>query len=567
MINRIWIAMIWIAIAAGAAPAATYFVATDGNNNNPGSTGQPWRTVTHGVSQLSAGDTLVIRDGVYLDQLYVTTSGTAANRITIRAENDGQVIIDGEDARRPARINGSHITVEGIVFMNSSGHVVNISGRHNILRRCSAYWGPDQGNPGNGIGVGGFHNLVEDCVVGGVTNHGLISHSNVGDRRYNTFRRCFSVGSNFPGGQDRERFPPGDDRLGFTNLNIYGVSNCIVENCITWGGVRSNGASIHSATFRPGYMCRDNRVLGSIFLNSPMGGLITGYGYKNSDNHFEHCVVQGNRQGIRQLHNDDPDNGNDTWKNITVIGNEIGVTASSGNTSRFVNLAVHNNGRGFSGSDPYLLEYSNSHGNPVDPWPGARGEGNISVDPGFRGLVVPSTSPLSEAGKDGDDIGATIYYRYVDGELTDEPLWPWPMQDRIKTELGIDLMAELEARFGPIEPPVRHVEVLRPFGGELYLAGDIMAVSWRTNLETAGSAVRIDLESAGRGPVAELGTVWHPDGENIETFTVPMIQAREDYRVRVTSSWDPALWALGAHFEIRHPARPKSRVGFWRRLQ
>ena len=42
--------------------------------------------------------------------------------------------------------------------------------------------------------------------------------------------------------------------------------------------------------------------------------------------------------------------------------------------------------------------------------------------------------------------GARLTHRYIDGELTNEPLWPWPMEDRIQSELGIsvtDLMTDL----------------------------------------------------------------------------------------------------------------------------
>ena len=55
-----------------------------------------------------------------------------------------------------------------------------------------------------------------------------------------------------------------------------------------------------------------------------------------------------------------------------------------------------------------------------------------------------------------DAVGASICYRYVDGVLTSEPLWPWPMQDRIAaaTERSLwdtaDVNAEIEAVFGPI---------------------------------------------------------------------------------------------------------------------
>lgn len=33
---------------------------------------------------------------------------------------------------------------------------------------------------------------------------------------------------------------------------------------------------------------------------------------------------------------------------------------------------------------------------------------------------------------DGVDVGARIECRYENGELTDKPLWPWPMNERIR---------------------------------------------------------------------------------------------------------------------------------------
>jgi hypothetical protein len=37
--------------------------------------------------------------------------------------------------------------------------------------------------------------------------------------------------------------------------------------------------------------------------------------------------------------------------------------------------------------------------------------------------------------------GAHLYYRYQDGKLTDQHLWPWPMNERIKALNGVDLTA------------------------------------------------------------------------------------------------------------------------------
>ena len=35
--------------------------------------------------------------------------------------------------------------------------------------------------------------------------------------------------------------------------------------------------------------------------------------------------------------------------------------------------------------------------------------------------------------------GATVMCRYLDGELSEEPLWPWPMNERIKELIGVDV--------------------------------------------------------------------------------------------------------------------------------
>jgi hypothetical protein len=52
--------------------------------------------------------------------------------------------------------------------------------------------------------------------------------------------------------------------------------------------------------------------------------------------------------------------------------------------------------------------------------------------------------------------GAQICKRYKDGALTDEPLWPWPMNQRIKEAMvqsgraAVDVTQTIEKMFGPI---------------------------------------------------------------------------------------------------------------------
>ena len=52
--------------------------------------------------------------------------------------------------------------------------------------------------------------------------------------------------------------------------------------------------------------------------------------------------------------------------------------------------------------------------------------------------------------------GANLCHRYMDGSLTDTPLWPWPMNQRIKDAMiesgrsAVDVTATVEEMFGPI---------------------------------------------------------------------------------------------------------------------
>ena len=45
--------------------ATTYYVATNGNDSNPGTITQPWATWNYGFNHISPGDILYIRGGTY----------------------------------------------------------------------------------------------------------------------------------------------------------------------------------------------------------------------------------------------------------------------------------------------------------------------------------------------------------------------------------------------------------------------------------------------------------------------------------------------------------------------
>ena len=62
--------------------AAEYYVAANGNNSNPGTISQPWRTIQHAADVMMPGDIVYIRGGTYNENIQTTRSGTANAYIT-----------------------------------------------------------------------------------------------------------------------------------------------------------------------------------------------------------------------------------------------------------------------------------------------------------------------------------------------------------------------------------------------------------------------------------------------------------------------------------------------------
>jgi hypothetical protein len=76
--------------------SATYYVAPGGDDGNPGTLSQPWKTIQHAAETLVAGDTVLIRAGVYNERVEPANSGDAtAGHIVYSAYPGEKPAIDG----------------------------------------------------------------------------------------------------------------------------------------------------------------------------------------------------------------------------------------------------------------------------------------------------------------------------------------------------------------------------------------------------------------------------------------------------------------------------------------
>ncbi len=110
--------------------SSTYYVATTGNDANPGTITAPWRTIQHAADTLRPGNTVLIRGGVYSEHVDVTRSGLSTGYITYQAYPGERPILDGQgvgwdygfDLGQSA---ASYIRLRGLTIRNFAAYGFN----------------------------------------------------------------------------------------------------------------------------------------------------------------------------------------------------------------------------------------------------------------------------------------------------------------------------------------------------------------------------------------------------------------------------------------------------------
>ncbi|MEM9007751.1 MAG: choice-of-anchor Q domain-containing protein, partial [Cyanobacteria bacterium P01_F01_bin.86] len=84
----------------------TFYVSPDGDDANPGTKDQPWKTINYAVSEdsaVEAGDTILVQTGTYTEQVQVEKSGNATDgHINLKADGDVTVIEPEPDNNKNA---------------------------------------------------------------------------------------------------------------------------------------------------------------------------------------------------------------------------------------------------------------------------------------------------------------------------------------------------------------------------------------------------------------------------------------------------------------------------------
>ncbi|HBH81728.1 MAG TPA: hypothetical protein DDY39_18030 [Nitrospira sp.] len=179
----------------GTAHAATYYVATTGDNSNPGTEDKPFRTIAHAVNAMVAGDTTYARGGTYIESAEVRFKRSGTSSAPIRLLN-----YPGETPtiRFTDRTNGTHrislwnsggynkavgwIVIEGFTITNSAVGIRLYSANDVIIRGNTIYDNQYQGILGYGTRILVDRNVINHngnfsgCAAGTVScnkEHGI----------------------------------------------------------------------------------------------------------------------------------------------------------------------------------------------------------------------------------------------------------------------------------------------------------------------------------------------------------------------------------------------------------
>ncbi len=136
MKNYIFLFILLCGFSVNKTFAATYYVATTGNDTNAGTNSLPFATIGKAAAIAIAGDIVIIKSGTYkpTTRIQVTNSGTETAPITFMAEVKDGAIIDGSGATSPtsadrlglftilgtATTTQNWIIVDGLRIINST---------------------------------------------------------------------------------------------------------------------------------------------------------------------------------------------------------------------------------------------------------------------------------------------------------------------------------------------------------------------------------------------------------------------------------------------------------------
>ena len=181
-------------------PNSSFYVATTGNDSNPGTQAAPWRTVQHAADTARAGSMVNVRGGIYEELVSIHISGNASDGFITLRSYPGETAVLEAARLTPANRTGvltihnqSYVRIEGfeirnyrtaehqaaplgIDVMGSGSHIELLKNNvHHIEQNFDGRDGPGHGANAFGIAVYGtdVQAPITDLIIDGNEVHHL----------------------------------------------------------------------------------------------------------------------------------------------------------------------------------------------------------------------------------------------------------------------------------------------------------------------------------------------------------------------------------------------------------
>ena len=438
---------------------SNYYISVSGDDSKDGKTkANAWATFKHADSMLQAGDTLIITDGTYNQKIKTSHFGNAKDGyISYKAEHNFKAILSPTEDTNEATIQvfscpgcgggwnnpvQSYISFEGIIarsigenaaiWLGSADDAKVEEMTNHIIVKNSGFFGSAQETNSAVVDLG---NNLRDSLIEDVFAYGKSRKAGIafGCQRV-TVRRAVMRYDYWEG----DDYKPNDPR---TSFDGYNTQDSIFENIIvidtapTPEGYEADRAGFAAAgNETPAALSGSfrNKYLGLIVLNNYGNGIESdgGSGGPNEEIVFKDILSWKNIDDGYAFNVQGNDKGSEL-SNMTLGESFVGFRLDPYPHAPITHAKVHNifstrnsaNGFYYDEDEVDLFENNTATDNAEGEDLEAKYAPDISkrfLDP----VMVP-----------GHERGAIIVNRYVDGNLTDAPLWPYPNEGVIKENM------------------------------------------------------------------------------------------------------------------------------------
>jgi hypothetical protein len=473
--NLYWIACVVCGLLwSTRADASTLYVAQTGTDTGSCTNAKaPCATITFAIAAMAGGDTLIIGDGTYAEQIAHMPSGSASGYTTIQAANDWGVTIDGsgfpDNFMDGIRVSASYVAIRGFhVKMNQAnpdnlGINVFMSDHVKIQRSSVAYSGVTGNVGGINVGPGADYTLVEESYVYGGARYPFLVYQST----HTVVRRCVSRLDYWNGSLQAANFTNynGDMTVWENNIAIDSDTKYIGGSGLFGGFFSENklpDSSWSGTATRETH--RGNIVLN---VNAEYSGI---YDYDISNLHtYSDDIVWDSHGGYYgdYVHGDPPVLAASNFTVGQILGTYDAMNGQGSAGTGFyigpgtggtvvmntVTDSIFWNDPSYGIADYAVGDY-NSYWKDGADYGGsyktpAAGPHDLKTNLTAGLLYLPrieTGSPLATAGADGGSVGASVVMMWgTTGTLwgdpgydtiTSEPLWPFPNEAVIDTDMA-----------------------------------------------------------------------------------------------------------------------------------